>query len=116
MANSRLRFLMPHRTQGPTPQSSDLSAPPERTHLGIARRARGYRIPAGHWSASEHALRLEAGFPKYGTSEELQRYLRDVVDHATTVVERVNDFQKLLTGILTVNATPGDAGPERRDQ
>lgn len=48
---------------------------------------------------------LEAGFPKYGTSEELQRYLRDVADHATTVVERVDDFQKLLTSILTVNAT-----------
>ena len=48
---------------------------------------------------------LEAGFSKYGTSQELQRYLRDVADHATTVVERVDDFQKLLTSILTVNAT-----------
>lgn len=48
---------------------------------------------------------LEAGFSKYVTSEELQRYLRDVADHATTVVERVDDFQKLLTSILTVNAT-----------
>ncbi len=48
---------------------------------------------------------LEAGFSKYGTSEELQRYLRDVADHATTVVERVDDFQKLLDSILTVNAT-----------
>ncbi|WP_041312640.1 magnesium and cobalt transport protein CorA [Mycobacterium sp. JS623] len=48
---------------------------------------------------------LEAGFSKYGTSEELQRYLRDVADHVTTVVERVDDFQKLLTSILTVNAT-----------
>jgi magnesium transporter len=48
---------------------------------------------------------LEAGFSKYGTSEELQRYLRDVADHATTVVERVDDLQKLLTNILTVNAT-----------
>ncbi len=48
---------------------------------------------------------LEAGFEKYGTSEELQRYLRDVADHATTVVERVDDFQTLLTSILTVNAT-----------
>ena len=48
---------------------------------------------------------LEAGFSKYVASEELQRYLRDVADHATTVVERVDDFQKLLTSILTVNAT-----------
>jgi magnesium transporter len=48
---------------------------------------------------------LEAGFEKYGTSEELQRYLRDVADHVTTVVERVDDFQQLLTSILAVNAT-----------
>ena len=48
---------------------------------------------------------LEAGFSKYGTTEELQRYLRDVADHATTVVERVDDLQKLLNNILTVNAT-----------
>jgi magnesium transporter len=48
---------------------------------------------------------LEAGFTKYGTNEELQRYLRDVADHATTVVERVDDFRQLLTSILTVNAT-----------
>ncbi|MFE0201477.1 magnesium and cobalt transport protein CorA, partial [[Kitasatospora] papulosa] len=27
---------------------------------------------------------LQAGFQKYGTNEELQRYLRDVADHATT--------------------------------
>ena len=32
---------------------------------------------------------LAAGFEKYGTDEELQRYLRDVADHATTVAERV---------------------------
>jgi magnesium transporter len=48
---------------------------------------------------------LEAGFTKYGTNEELQRYLRDVADHVTTVVERVDDFRQLLTSILTVNAT-----------
>jgi magnesium transporter len=48
---------------------------------------------------------LAAGFTKYGVDEELQRYLRDVTDHATTVVERVDDFRQLLTSILTVNAT-----------
>jgi magnesium transporter len=48
---------------------------------------------------------LAAGFTKYGTDEELQRYLRDVTDHATTVSERVDDFRQLLTNILTVNAT-----------
>ncbi|MFC4049750.1 magnesium and cobalt transport protein CorA [Actinomadura syzygii] len=49
--------------------------------------------------------RLIAGFDKYGTDEELRRYLRDVADHATTVVERVTGFRQMLTDILTVNAT-----------
>jgi magnesium transporter len=48
---------------------------------------------------------LELGFEKYGTDEELQRYLRDVADHATTVVERVDGFRQMLTDILTLNAT-----------
>jgi magnesium transporter len=48
---------------------------------------------------------LMAGFAKYGTDEELQRYLRDVADHATTVTERVDGFRQMLTDILTVNAT-----------
>ncbi|MGW0818788.1 magnesium and cobalt transport protein CorA [Streptomyces viridiviolaceus] len=48
---------------------------------------------------------LEAGFQKYGTSEELQRYLRDVADHATTVAERVDGFRQILGDILTLNAT-----------
>ena len=48
---------------------------------------------------------LVAGFDKYGTHEELQRYLRDVVDHATTVAERVHGFRQMLSDILTVNAT-----------
>ena len=48
---------------------------------------------------------LAAGFEKYGTDEELQRYLRDVADHATTVVERVDSLRQALGEILTVNAT-----------
>jgi magnesium transporter len=48
---------------------------------------------------------LEAGFEKYHTDEELQRYLRDVADHATTVVERADSFRQILTDILTLNAT-----------
>nr|WP_236003579.1 magnesium/cobalt transporter CorA [Nonomuraea antri] len=48
---------------------------------------------------------LTAGFTKYGTEEELQRYLRDVADHATTVAERVDGFRQMLADILTVNAT-----------
>jgi len=49
--------------------------------------------------------RLAAGFDKYGTKQELQSYLRDVADHATTVAERVAGFRQNLTDILTVNAT-----------
>lgn len=48
---------------------------------------------------------LSAGFEKYNTDEELQRYLRDVTDHATTIVERADGFRQLLGNILTVNAT-----------
>jgi magnesium transporter len=48
---------------------------------------------------------LVAGFEKYGTNEELQRYLRDVADHATTVGERVAGFRQSLSDILAVNAT-----------
>jgi magnesium transporter len=49
--------------------------------------------------------RLAAGFEKHHTDEELQRYLRDVADHAATVVDRVAGFRQNLTDILTVNAT-----------
>jgi magnesium transporter len=49
--------------------------------------------------------RLVAGFEKYQTDEELQRYLRDVADHATTVAERVDSFRQNLSDILTLNAT-----------
>jgi magnesium transporter len=48
---------------------------------------------------------LMAGFEKYRTDEELQRYLRDVADHATIVAERVDGFRQMLADILTVNAT-----------
>ncbi len=48
---------------------------------------------------------LIAGFSKYERDTELQRYLRDVADHATTVAERVGGFRQMLGDILTVNAT-----------
>ncbi|GGU18802.1 magnesium and cobalt transport protein CorA [Streptomyces violascens] len=48
---------------------------------------------------------LMAGFAKYGTDEELQRYHRDVADHVTHISERVDGFRQALTDILTVNAT-----------
>lgn len=48
---------------------------------------------------------LIAGFAKYGTDDELQRYLRDVADHVTHTSERVDGFRQALADILTVNAT-----------
>jgi magnesium transporter len=48
---------------------------------------------------------LAAGFEKYGTDEELQRYLRDVEDHIIAIVEQVDGFRQLLRDMLTVNAT-----------
>ncbi len=48
---------------------------------------------------------LTAGFEKYAIDVELQRYLRDVADHATIVTERVAGFRQMLSDILTVNAT-----------
>jgi magnesium transporter len=42
---------------------------------------------------------------KAGTSDlELRRALRDVADHATRVLERIEAFRQLLTNILQVNA------------
>ncbi|MGN9909905.1 magnesium and cobalt transport protein CorA [Phytohabitans sp. LJ34] len=48
---------------------------------------------------------LTAGFDKYGTDDELRRYLADVADHATTAAERVDGFRQILADILTLNAT-----------
>ncbi|MFG1674066.1 magnesium/cobalt transporter CorA [Micromonospora sp. NPDC049282] len=48
---------------------------------------------------------LTRGFERYRTDEELRRRLRDVADHLTQVVERVDGFRHLLQSILTVNAT-----------
>lgn len=48
---------------------------------------------------------LTAGFDKYRVDEELQRYLRDVADHNTLIVERLDGQRQLLQNILTVNAT-----------
>lgn len=48
---------------------------------------------------------LDHGGEKYGTDPELQRSLRDVADHATSVAERVDGFRQSLADILTLNAT-----------
>jgi magnesium transporter len=46
---------------------------------------------------------LMGGFEKYGIDPELQRYLRDVQDHAIQVTEQVAGFKDLLQNILSVN-------------
>jgi magnesium transporter len=46
---------------------------------------------------------LVSGFEKYGIDPELQRYLRDVQDHAIQVTEQVAGFRDLLQNILSVN-------------
>jgi len=48
---------------------------------------------------------LSEGFDTHRTDDELRRHLRDVADHATTVVERADGFRQMLADILTVNAT-----------
>jgi magnesium transporter len=48
---------------------------------------------------------LQGGFAKYHVDDELQRYLRDVEDHLTQIVERVDEFRVALRDMLTVNAT-----------
>ena len=46
---------------------------------------------------------LIAGSEKYGVDPEVQRYLRDVQDHAIQVTERAAGFRELLQNILSVN-------------
>jgi magnesium transporter len=48
---------------------------------------------------------LRGGFAKYHVDDELQRYLRDVEDHLTQIVERVDEFRLALRDMLAVNAT-----------
>lgn len=48
---------------------------------------------------------LIAGAEKYSIDAELQRYLRDVQDHALQISEQVAGFRELLQNILSVNLT-----------
>ena len=47
---------------------------------------------------------LAGGFDKYGVDEELRRSLRDVADHVTQVIERIDSLRVLLRDILQVNS------------
>lgn len=48
---------------------------------------------------------LATTFERQSSGVELQRYLRDVRDHASDVVERVESHRQLLSNILTVNSS-----------
>ncbi len=48
---------------------------------------------------------LEAGFEKYQVDIELQRGIRDVLDHTLRTVERVDAFRAVLQNALTVQST-----------
>ena len=48
---------------------------------------------------------LLRGSAKYQDDEELQRYLRDVLDHTLRVSERANTFRTVLDSALTVEST-----------
>ena len=48
---------------------------------------------------------LQDGFDKYGVDVELQRNLRDVLDHIMRIADRVDSFRALLQSALTVNST-----------
>ena len=47
---------------------------------------------------------LEAGFDKYQVDEELRRSLRDVADHVTHAIERIDSLRAALRDILQVNS------------
>jgi magnesium transporter len=48
---------------------------------------------------------LDRGITKFGLDGDLRQYVRDVADHATSVIERVDGFRQMLSDILTVNST-----------
>ncbi len=48
---------------------------------------------------------LSDGFSKYNVASELQSYLRDVHDHAITVVERSNEFRQHIQNALSTHHT-----------
>jgi magnesium transporter len=48
---------------------------------------------------------LEAGFTKYNVDLELQRNLRDVLDHTLQTVARADSFRAILQNALTVQST-----------
>ena len=48
---------------------------------------------------------LEGGFEKYHVDIELQRNLRDVLDHTLKIVERADSFRAVLQDALSVQST-----------
>lgn len=48
---------------------------------------------------------LLRGSEKYAVDDELQKYLRDVLDHALRIADRATTFRTLLDNALTVEST-----------
>lgn len=68
-------------------------------------RPRGDRLPARDPAVVGDAGGAAARFEKYLVDEELQRYLRDVLDHTLRVADRANTFRTVLDNALTVEST-----------
>ena len=96
---------------------------------GLRRRRRPCRSgstssPARSSSSSARSSRCATSSPSCAggsartasdTDLELRRRMRDVEDHATRVLERIENFRELLTNILTVQRHAGRAAAERGD-
>lgn len=48
---------------------------------------------------------LQGGYEKYQVDEELQRHLRDVLDHTHRIVAKADSFRAILQNALTVQST-----------
>ena len=61
--------------------------------------------PSSRCATSSSQLRWQFGKNGDNTDLELRRRMRDVEDHATRVLERVENFRALLTNLVNVQAT-----------
>lgn len=75
------------------------------TSPGLVIRSRWYRAQALNPPAGRHPDALAGGFTKYGISEALEQYLRDVADHTARANERIDGVRFIVRDIHTINAT-----------
>jgi len=82
---------------------SDDGAELSRRIYELSREVIGFQRAADPLTAMLQALLR--GADRYGVDIELQRSLRDVLDHAIRVSERLGGFRAILDSALTVNST-----------